>query len=115
MNRAGSHRRKEADFHDRSISASLTRRLRALFMESLPGFFATHMDHEPVTDRSADAHIREFMCLKESRADVGIRAPIGRFMARGNQAHGASPVSLTPGSVELGRSSGRAGGFPRGS
>ena len=46
--------------------------VRGGFMESLHA----HGELEP-THRSADAHIREFTHLRDSLADVGIRAPMG--------------------------------------
>ena len=37
-------------------------------------------DHEPSTDRSADAHVRATISQVRELADVGIRAPMGRLM-----------------------------------
>src|SRR6266542_1060847 len=49
-------------------------------MEGLHDFKMTHWDHEPPIDRSADAHIRVALSHMPELADVGIRAPMVRFM-----------------------------------
>jgi hypothetical protein len=64
------------------VGVQRTARPTFRFMANLEAIFSALWDHEPLSDRSADAHIREFTHLREGPADVGIRAPMGRFMKR---------------------------------
>src|SRR5207247_7617683 len=70
---------------DGQAAVMMLRRQIGKLGSSLHGLVAAHLDPEPSAgSRSADAHIRQCIGHRGNRADVGIRAPTGRFMASGD-------------------------------